>query len=285
MNKKIIAIGALGGSGTRVIAKLFQELGYFIGDELNQALDNLTYTVLFKDKDLFSNKKLLKKRMIVFDKYMSNEKLFGDDICIYNKSKGNRFLSLNRRNLMKFKFRFRNLAKRELKHEYAFKEPNSIHFLEEYLNAFPNSKYVYVMRHGLDMAFSSNKEQLANFGNLYGLENNVGKSNDNSEIANKLQLNYWILITKKVHQLKEKYKGRIHIINHSSLCENQFLEINKLINFLNLNVSESEINRLSTIPNMPSSSGRYLREDLGKFDKDQILYVKSQGFRVELNNR
>lgn len=285
MEKKIIAIGALGGSGTRVVAKLFQELGFFIGDELNQALDNLTYTVLFKDKDLFSNKELLKKRMIVFDKYMSNEKLSGDDICIYNKSKGNRFLSLKRRNLMKFKFRFRNLAKRELKHEYTFKEPNSIHFLEEYLNAFQNSKYVYVMRHGLDMAFSSNKGQLANFGNFYGLENNVVNANDNSEIATKLQLNYWVLITKKVNQLKEKYKGRIHIINHSSLCENPVLEINKLINFLNLNVLESEINRLSAIPNMPSSSGRYLKEDLTKFDKDQILYVKSQGFRVELNNR
>ena len=181
---------------------------------------------------------------------------------------------------MKIKFLLRNLKKKEVSHEYAFKEPNSIHFLEEYINTFPNSKYIYVMRHGLDMAFSSNKGQLANFGNFYGFENNVGSVNDNSQKATKLQLDYWVLITKKVNQLREKYNDRIHVINHSSLCENPVSEINSLANFLNLNLSDNQINRLSTIPNMPSSSGRFLNEDLTKFDKDQILYVKSQGFRV-----
>ena len=280
MKKRIVGIGALGGSGTRVVAKLFEELGYFIGEELNQALDNLTYTVLFKDKDLFYNKELLKNRMAAFDKYMSNEKLLGDDIRTYNKSKGNQFLSFKRRNIMKFRFCFRNLAKKEVRNEYAFKEPNSIHFLEEFLTSFPSSKYIYVMRHGLDMAFSSNKGQLANFGKFYALENNVCSKDDNSEIATKLQLEYWILITKKVNELREKYSDRIHIINHTSLCENPVIEINKLVNFLSLNVSQSEIDRLSTFPKTPSSSGRYLNKNLAKFNNDQILYVKSQGFRV-----
>lgn len=158
MEKKIIAIGALGGSGTRVVAKLFQELGYFIGYNLNQALDNLTYTVLFKDHDLFLDKEQLKKRMLVFDKYMSNEKLSRNDISIYIKSKGSRFLSFKRRNLMKIKLILSQLRKKEVRYEYAFKEPNSVHFIEEYLNTFPNSKYIYVMRHGLDMAYSSKSE-------------------------------------------------------------------------------------------------------------------------------
>jgi len=103
VEKKIIGIGALGGSGIRAVAKLFQELGYFIGDNLNQALDNLTYTVLFKDHELFLDKELLKKRMLVFHKYMSNEKLSRNDISIFTKSQGSRFLSFKRRYLIKIK--------------------------------------------------------------------------------------------------------------------------------------------------------------------------------------
>jgi len=72
-----------------------------------------------------------------------------------------------------------------------------VHFLEEYLNTFPNSKYVYVIRHGLDMAYSSNKGQLENFGNFYGLDNSEVITKTNTDSVCKLHLDYWILITKK----------------------------------------------------------------------------------------
>lgn len=136
------------------------------------------------------------------------------------------------------------------------------------------------MRHGLDMAYSSNKGQLENFGNFYGIDNSEVIKEKNIDSIFKLQLDYWILITKKVNDLKEKYSNRIHIINHSSLCEKPVLEINRLADFLNINLSDDEIVRLSTIPKIPSSSGRYLNEDLKVFDESQILYVKSQGFKV-----
>lgn len=42
------AIGGLGGSGTRVFAALLQEAGIYIGDCLNEPLDNLWFTVLIK---------------------------------------------------------------------------------------------------------------------------------------------------------------------------------------------------------------------------------------------
>jgi hypothetical protein len=36
-----VAIGAIGGSGTRVGAGLLTILGYYIGDDLNEEFDNL----------------------------------------------------------------------------------------------------------------------------------------------------------------------------------------------------------------------------------------------------
>src|SRR5687767_12628130 len=49
-----VGIGGIGGSGTRVGAALLQMLDFYIGDDLNQALDNLWFTLLFKRKAILS---------------------------------------------------------------------------------------------------------------------------------------------------------------------------------------------------------------------------------------
>jgi hypothetical protein len=48
----VVAIGGIGGSGTRLGAALLQLLGYYIGDDLNEALDNLWFTLLFKRRSI-----------------------------------------------------------------------------------------------------------------------------------------------------------------------------------------------------------------------------------------
>ena len=43
-----VVIGGVGGSGTRLIAQCLNELGFFLGPDLNEANDNLWFTLLFK---------------------------------------------------------------------------------------------------------------------------------------------------------------------------------------------------------------------------------------------
>jgi len=43
-----IVVGGLGGSGTRLIAEILSALGYDMGLDLNEASDNLAFTLLFK---------------------------------------------------------------------------------------------------------------------------------------------------------------------------------------------------------------------------------------------
>jgi len=43
-----VAIGGVGGSGTRVVAETVNRLGIAFGRDLNGASDNLLYTLLFK---------------------------------------------------------------------------------------------------------------------------------------------------------------------------------------------------------------------------------------------
>src|SRR5690625_1809266 len=47
-----VAIGALGGSGTRMIAQFLRDAGYYLGDDLNTANDNLWFTLLFRRRDI-----------------------------------------------------------------------------------------------------------------------------------------------------------------------------------------------------------------------------------------
>jgi hypothetical protein len=42
-----VAIGGVGGSGTRLVAAILNELGFCLGSDLNTAGDNLWYTLLF----------------------------------------------------------------------------------------------------------------------------------------------------------------------------------------------------------------------------------------------
>ena len=68
----MIAIGALGGSGTRAIAEVLIQSGIYMGDDLNGPNDNLIFTRLFKNPDWYRNSSdsQKQKRMILFEKYM-----------------------------------------------------------------------------------------------------------------------------------------------------------------------------------------------------------------------
>ena len=43
-----VVVGGIGGSGTRVFAQLLRDLGFDMGSDLNESLDDLGFTALFK---------------------------------------------------------------------------------------------------------------------------------------------------------------------------------------------------------------------------------------------
>jgi hypothetical protein len=50
-----VVIGGVGGSGTRLIAQYLKEAGFHIGTDLNNANDNLWFTLLFKRIEILSS--------------------------------------------------------------------------------------------------------------------------------------------------------------------------------------------------------------------------------------
>lgn len=278
MSKKIIAIGALGGSGTRAVAKVFEDAGIFIGDNLNEPLDNLIFTRLFKNPEWnkTASQEEINFRFSVFEQYMRGEQLdFKSFSELLKVSKSNKLSS------SAISFYFKVLRKRKVletpREVWGWKEPNTQIYIEEILDYFPNLKYIHVVRNGLDMAFSSNKQQLNNWYWKF----NIGKDFKLNENFN--QLNYWIFSTKKMMEIaeKDKYKNRILILNHTNFCSNPKEEIDRMFAFCDIELPEEQLAVIYEIPADKGSNDRYKNYDLSEFTTEQLSFVENVGFNLK----
>ena len=71
------------------------------------------------------------------------------------------------------------------------------------------------------------------------------------------------------------------MLNYNNLCLKPEKEIDKLIKFLNLNVSEAKQKKLTQLVKLPKSFDRYKDQDISFFREDQLEFVKDMGFPIE----
>ena len=291
-----IAIGALGGSGTRVYAEILREVGFYIGNDLYTPLDNLWFALLFKRRRWFlkhhnNNESQIFKRISIFEKIMTgSQKLkFGDFMFIMKAAigwsiMGNHFNAKGSSgrglwpfgrvwSIIKAKPDFANYI------GWGWKEPNTHIYLEYLMKHFDNLKYIHVIRHGLDMAYSTNQAQLFNWGKIYGINDT-----HSSESPPKKALEYWIKTNEKTINLGKKMNpNRFLIANYEKLCLNPDHEINKLLKFLGIKNKNVNMDKLLAIPKLAKSVGRYKEHDLSIFSRDEIETVRKFGFTVAVD--
>ena len=133
-----LVIGATGGSGTRVVARITLRAGYDLGSHLNDAEDALEFVG-------FHNRWI--NRVIAADERpfstRESEQMIAD---------------------------FRAALKCHLPRHgdmgqlWGWKAPRSIYFLPLFHRLFPDVKFIHVLRDGRDMAFSKNQNQLRQHG-------------------------------------------------------------------------------------------------------------------------
>jgi len=274
----VISVGALGGSGTRVVAQILMDLGIYMGDILNKSNDNLVFTFLFKNPKWLENAEdyEIYDRLRIFEKYMENEILSGKE----SMQVVNALLSfeLFRRNYIYYpSFIINYYFKKSINHNrWGWKEPNNQIFLPFFIRHFKHLKYIHVVRHGLDMAFSSNKQQLLNWGWKYGLDVN-GK---NVPLPHH-QLEYWIRSNNQTIEEGHKALDKgFYILNYDQFCINPQDEVPKLLDFLDLTAPENVLNKLISLPKIPNTMGRYKNRDLSIFSKSQLQAVEDLGFSI-----
>lgn len=291
-----VAVGGLGGSGTRVMAEILREIGFYIGSDLNAPCDNLWFTLLFKRPTWFIRNSKEKKAEIfkalrIFEKAMTSGLMSRPEEYLVimraavdwsiPRTNSGRSGILGRASWALTRMVSMILSKKPdpSRHRgWGWKEPNT-HIYIKYINEyFDNLKYIHVVRHGLDMAYSHNQQQLYNWGEMFGISPPYS-----SKILPQLALKYWTEANKRAIKLcKEILHERFLILNFDELCSHPERVISNLIDFLGLDINPEIVNKLVSLPNTPKSAGRYRQHDLKVFTRDEIESVRKFGFKIDL---
>lgn len=267
-----IAIGGVGGSGTRLIAGLLREAGVFMGDHLNESNDLLWFTLLFKyegvhdvDDERFDSLvdalraalaggMSLDERTRGLVETLRRERRPGDPSEVLGEAADSLLAAADRPAHGK---------------RWGWKEPNTHVVIERLWRRLPGLRYVHVVRHGVDMAFSRNQNQLALWGRRV-----LGHP---IEVSPRQSLQYWCRVHRRMQALLAVNPQRMYWLDYDAFCRDPHREFDRLRMFLALPSTITP--DLSTVrtPGPPRHAGR----DLSEFAPADLAYVSSLGYTIE----
>lgn len=276
----IVAIGGVGGSGTRLIAQIVAHLGWDLGGDLNQATDNLWFTLLFKRVELWRSAATdaeFRRATDTFRAVMSARPLGpGAEMwlrgLVADRPHHDRPWLLERVESL-----LAASARVIQPRPWGWKEPNTHVFLDRLAVAYPDMSYVHVVRNGLDMAHSPNQQQLALWGPLlFGLP---------AEQGPRAALRFWCAVQRRIDRIGQDLSGRLLVLNYDDLCRAPDRQLTALTDFLGLPASRAADPSLRSLVRVPDSIGRFKRHGLGMFDPADVEFVRAQGFDVEIEHQ
>ncbi|OUD12458.1 sulfotransferase family protein [Thioflexithrix psekupsensis] len=291
-----VVIGGMGGSGTRVVADIVRQAGFYIGNFLNHANDNLWFTFLFKRPLWYSfaheNRQTLQETMALFEQIMTGQFKESPQVLFTLSKAAKDYLQWQKNYHAEFNITV-PLDKPEMfvqsvvKHYavdltqqfgWGWKEPNSHLYVQALSDYFPHIRYVHLIRHGLDMAYSNNQQQYFNWGaSLFGVE-----WIKNPEQRPYGALEYWLKANQAAIETGQRHlKDRFLLIYFEQLCQQPKVEIQRLLDFIGADqITETQLLQLCQLPKMPSSYQRYQAENLSLFTAEQLTMVQELGYSI-----
>lgn len=259
-----IAIGGVGGSGTRVVSQIVQKLGFFMGYDLNESYDTLLFTLLFKRTNILTcSSSEFDYSWNIFKKVMSKNLSLNEDEKEYLTLLASNDRTLHRKEWLKDRLNY--IEKTANHNKWGWKEPNTHIIIEQLLEKEKDLKFVFVYRNGLDMAYSTNQNQLKLWADIFLNDKNI-------EISPKNSLKYWCLVQRKMITLQKKYPHRVFLLDFDALCLQKEETLNRLLTFMG--ESLENIEELKCLISAPSSIGRHKKEDLSVFDKEDMKFIE-----------
>jgi Sulfotransferase family len=261
-----VAIGGVGGSGTRLVAQLVQELGVHLGSDLNQANDTLWFTLLFKRREI------LQCGDVEFD-MLTNVLVSG--------LRGGQPFDGDTRSLLGalanddrpqhpapwLKARADSLSdaagRPSLESRWGWKEPNTHVVIERLWQRLPTLRYVHVVRHGLDMAYSSNQNQLGLWGQR--MLGDDGPSTPARSLA------YWCKVHQCMQELLAKGPERMYWLDYDLLCRQPREALEPFLEFLGYDPGLAA-NLVSRI--QPPGASRHASRNLDTCAPEHVKYAR-----------
>ena len=275
-----VIIGGVGGSGTRLLAETFMTAGIRTTPTLNGASDALGATDLFKRTGILED----------IDRPGRFERVYE---IMEAALEGGRPLSREQRLLLReivreerdhnprsMLRRYARSLRREARRpadpaRWFFKEPNMHWSAPEILRIRPDVRFIMLVRHGIDMAFSGNQQQLAVWGPTV-----LGEPDLALDPASSLR--YWCHVHRRIAGLREREPDRTLIVSFDQLCQQPDLVMPRILDFAGIDHDRELIGRVISGVRAPSSIGRHLDEDLSTFNPTDINFVEPFMATIEM---
>lgn len=270
-----IAIGGVGGSGTRVVAGFFQESGYFLGSDLNAPKDNLWYAFLFGRRDiLLESDARLQELIGIFFRQMCNPVAFSSDEMKMLQELAQQDRHQHRPDhLQAWSESFFRHAETGSRHsKWGWKVPYTHVLIDRLLEFDKNMKYIHLTRNGLDMAFSRNQNQLGLWGPVY--------LNRNVEISPADSLSFWCAVHQRTVKISHMFPGRILEVRFEELVRNPEAGLSELAEFTGAAPAPGVLEKYCNLIAPPATLQRYKSQDLSCFRKEDIRYLAAVGYDI-----
>lgn len=267
-----VAVGGVGGSGTRVVAAMLAALGYHIGDDLNEANDNLWFTLLFKYREVLDLPPAdFAARWRCFEGAMHGR------ACVPDPALAAALLAGERQGQHPVPWLGERLASLAAvaprpAGAWGWKEPNTHMVLDRLFDLRPDLRYVHVMRNGMDMAASANQNQLR----LWGPRMLGARFDDGPRGS----LAFWHWAHQRILDLAVAFPGRILVFNYDAMCEAPADTLPRLLEFLAVPADARTLARLGALVSAPASRGRFRALPPSTFDHEDVGFVRSLGYPV-----
>lgn len=175
-----LVIGGTGGSGTRLVARLIRTMGVDLGSDVNDSEDALSFVSLI---DRYVDRIVSSKRV--------DDDAFKHDLEIA----------------------VRDHLAAVSGQSWGWKNPRSIYLLPLLDRLIPQIHFIHVIRHGLDMALSENRNQL----NMHG-EAVLGKSVHDLRPTLGAAL-LWQTVNNSAADYGETMRDRYFLVRFEDVCE------------------------------------------------------------------
>ncbi len=223
-------IGATGGSGTRVMARLTRRGGTFIGTLLNEFEDAINIGLFLNDW---------------IPPYIESEHRGVPMPPATEEEMIRQFHAALARHLEPMAVRGG---------PYGWKEPRSIYLLPFFHAIFPGMRFLHLIRDGRDMAFSSNQNQLNKYGISMIPPELTGWPRPVQSIALWSRINQWA-----ADYGESRMRGQYLRVRFEDLCAEPVPQVRRVFDFFGLEGDAAEAARIELAP--PESIGRWQQED------------------------
>jgi len=264
-----VAIGGVGGSGTRLVAELLRLRGVYTGDDLNLANDTLWFTLLFKRAEILDCGDAefdqlthalvsgLRGGAPLADPWVARIRGLAQDRPQHPAS----WLRQRADSLI------RAASRSDCASRWGWKEPNTHLVIERLWQRLPDLRYVHVVRHGLDMAYSGNQNQLSLWGrHMLGQDGPITPTR---------ALAYWCRVHERMRVVLEHNRHRMYWLDYDLLCREPQRVLADLASFLDLDRAAN-----CAMPEIKPPPRKASLWSLDRFRPEDIAFVRSLGYEI-----